>query len=370
MTSSQSDRSRRLVPAALAAVVVLGGCVQQKPAGIKMQSLQADIVFAVAEDKAVPVPVAPVGQQGGEELPDELELPPFLEPTKRPRTLTTVPAKAKELCPAATTASVLEGEAPLDIPAPPIPGRYLERVVQKKVDGTSSTAFTQIAVTDVSKVNDSTRPNPSDTTHPIPVKEFTFKVAQPSETAGQIKVTSYKVLTGGYGLSVAAPVAGVPNLSATTGVPVENVPLPQSYGGGVPDRGLTITKVEELDATTGNTIGDPFQPATPVQLLPMTTIVNPGENFQSAGTDPTTGATMAVQGAILDRQEVDVCGKLVEGFKVTTNLAYSGPGTSPVQTSYEYVVLTGYGALLGTQQVIQADRNQTVLTLGSLTPVT
>lgn len=60
-----------------------------------------------------------------------------------------------------------------------------------------------------------------------------------------------------------------------------------------------------------------FTPTPPVTMMTLDT--GEGDFWASAGTDLVTGATMAVEGSILQRETVDVCGEMFDTYRVRSS---------------------------------------------------
>jgi len=66
-----------------------------------------------------------------------------------------------------------------------------------------------------------------------------------------------------------------------------------------------------------------FLPSSPVEIVAFNKGV--GDSWNSAGVDTTTGTIMTVQGSIKAVDNVDVCGRLVEAYRVVSNEKISNP---------------------------------------------
>jgi hypothetical protein len=118
-----------------------------------------------------------------------------------------------------------------------------------------------------------------------------------------------------------------------------------------------------------------FKPLLPIQLVGLG--VGEGDNWRSAGTDPISGITLIVEGSVLARERVDVCGRVVEAFRVrsserTVNLNPSGTPFSSYTNDHDpaeprepnsYLVAPQYGGLF-----VAVETHETT-TIGALTVI-
>ena len=123
-----------------------------------------------------------------------------------------------------------------------------------------------------------------------------------------------------------------------------------------------------------------FEPTPPITIMKMG--VTEGETWVSAGTDTETGTSMVVQGTIERREPIDVCGEMIDAYRVTSterivNLSGSSTYTSSTSDTNNapgsdgpgkpnvYHVATHFGG------VLVADEQHTITQLNSdLGPVT
>ena len=104
-----------------------------------------------------------------------------------------------------------------------------------------------------------------------------------------------------------------------------------------------------------------FEPTPPITIMKMG--ANEGETWVSAGTDTDTGTSMVVQGEIEKREPVDVCGTMIDTYRVvstervvnlagtatytsTTSDTNNTPGSDGPGKPNVYHVATHYGGLL------------------------
>ena len=123
-----------------------------------------------------------------------------------------------------------------------------------------------------------------------------------------------------------------------------------------------------------------FEPTPSITIMKMG--ATEGETWVSAGTDTATGTSMVVQGTIERREPIDVCGEMIDAYRVTSterivNLAgtttytsstsdtSNAPGADGPGKPNVYHVATHFGG------VLVADEQHTVTQLNSdLGPVT
>lgn len=363
--------------AAVVALALTAGCVEPDPPGVGIQKLAADIVFGVKPPPPdVPPPnlvPSPVGE--GDVLtfvppalpsPGRIPPPPVVAAPRPPRPPSsrlprpTPLASPKSPCPPAALNAFPAKEAGLTVEGIPAEGQY-----RWKRKGTQTVAnlpgialpvsgFEQRLVRNVQKISDT---------------EFTFETVQPELGGGVTTISTFKVKTAAVSRGVTAPVE--PRLpSPPEGVepPVE-VPspgLPNSARAGDPERGISLMKLQRVDAE-GNTAELVFSPA--VLYLPLA--IEPGESFTAVGIDARTGSVLQHQARVIRRERVDACGEIVDGWAVEATQTFSGSAqTSPPRT-YRYIVAPQLGGIIVSEEVhVTSPQGNTdvVFSLGQLRP--
>lgn len=86
------------------------------------------------------------------------------------------------------------------------------------------------------------------------------------------------------------------------------------------DVALLLTK---LVYKVGDTVVE-FNPNPPIRMMDLGTDGGEGATWDSAGTDPATGASMLVRGGIERRELVDVCGTPYEAWKIRSTELITG----------------------------------------------
>lgn len=108
----------------------------------------------------------------------------------------------------------------------------------------------------------------------------------------------------------------------------------------------------ELDLVSAETTSagqtTTFHPTPPVTLMQYN---GEGSSWTSAGMDQSTGTLMTVRGSIIRREPIDVCGKLIDTFRVESNEQVTNPLTQySSQTATNdptvYNIATQFGGLV------------------------
>ena len=108
----------------------------------------------------------------------------------------------------------------------------------------------------------------------------------------------------------------------------------------------------ELDLLSAETkSGTTVQRFTPDEPVTMMQYNGEGSFWKSVGVDNSTGTTMVVQGTIAKREPVDVCGKLIDTYRVESTEHVTNPLTGyDSQTAANdpnvYNVATQFGGLM------------------------
>jgi len=298
-------------PPAIAVVVALAlaACGDQAEPTVRLQNVQADIVFG---EITPPTPPTPANLSGGalgqaEEVieVDEIEF-------DDKGFLTRLPPRAApvEPCPPAALTEFPDKEASLNVEGKPAVGLY--RWVRSGEQTLAAAPTFKIPVSGFEKRLIRAVKSESPTT-------FTFETVQSELGTGQIVVTRYRVKTA----------------------PTQQRVGPTDVRVGEPDRGIAIYEIERFDPKTGASIST-FAPTPPVLILPLPIV--PGEAFDSVGVDPAGGGSLRIAGSVRKRQQVDACGEVIDGWLVEGSRTTSGanPEDSKTQT-YHYIVATQLG---------------------------
>lgn len=340
LCSNPSERRRsRAVRAsipALVTVLVASGCVQRKPPGLKVASLESSIVFGlkpvdVAAPPGTPQPeLPPVDSRPAPEpasTPAPREIPPL--PKLPPVTVPTAPTP---FCRTATV-SDFPTVAPQNAPTPPKAGFYFFKPTPPELFGADRYDIqpkdlqTRL-ILNVSK--------PQVTQNPV-------NGAPSPVGSGDVKTTTYQYDQVTY-LDPAGKSALIDRIKVTDN------PIYTSFGAvnfgpteyaGQPDRGVALLN-RQLTSANGSAT---FAPSSPLLLLPLPAIS--GQTWQSVSVDPASGATYILYGRIINRQRVDACGDVVEGWAVEAQTVFKDPRASTAQNAtFRYFVDTANGGQL------------------------
>jgi hypothetical protein len=316
--SSARGMSRLIRRAGLLIALALftSACVSQGDPKVAVTKVEADLVFGVKEPEP---PAEPANSNIDEELP-----PSAFEPADLPDfgsfdnpdfgKLPLPPAEAPGECPAAPPTAVAEKAVDVNITGLPPVGIYkwqrdgTQKPAGSTEGGSKIDTFERRIVRNVKQV--------SPTVH-------TFETVQPDIGGKNVVVTSFRVRTDAINRD-----------STGAGLPVAGPRV------GEPDRGVTITQIENIDSQ-GNTTSV-FTPSTPILILPLP--VSSNEEYQSVGVDPRSGQTLTHRAKVLARERVDACGEVVDGWAVEAERTTSSPD-APVVT-YRYLVAPQYGGLI------------------------
>ena len=356
----RSPRALRLTTA-VAALLVVGGCVEPDPPGVAVQKLAADIVFGV-EPPAPDAPppnlspgragagdaityVPPVGAGAGAfpGAPATSRSP--RPPTSRlPRPTPLSPPKSP--CPPAALNAFPAVEAGLNVTGTPPEGQYRWKrtgtQTSTRVPGVTLpiAGFEQRLVRNIQKISGT---------------EFTFETVQPELGGGITTISTFKVKTAGVSRGTTLPGTPTPPTAPRPPVPVPPVPVeppqtpavprpPDSVTAGDPERGVSLVRLERVDAA-GNSSVLNFSPA--VLYLPLP--IQAGETWSAVGIDPRTGQVLQHQGQVVRRERVDACGEIVDGWAVEATQTFSGAGTAT--RSYRYIIGPQFGGLIISEQL-------------------
>jgi hypothetical protein len=307
---------------ALAALVTLAAtaCVAQDPPGVKTASVQTDITFDASKPKVGPVaPSAGQTSDGG-----ELPLFPSDFQNKVPDRFKDVafgltPQQAASDCPVAPIGSAPANAAPENASKPPPPGllRYKRAgTTEQTISGTkiksTVSGFEAHVIRNVQTTSDTA---------------WTFDELVPSN--GGVRVYTWHVETDPLEEGASAPYIGQNPVRA-----------------GEPGRGIALTQLRDYDGN-GNEVSS-FTPSTPVLYMPLA--IEQSETFTGFGLDPKSGQSLRVDGQTVQRQTVDACGTLLDGWLVKATITESGIGAAYTHTD-EYVFSTELGGLLISRHV-------------------
>jgi hypothetical protein len=355
-------RRSPLAVAGLAALL-LSGCVRQGPPGVGVQKLAADIVFGVKPATDTPPPNLEPGQAGPGDattyVPDTSggafdAGPPgagdFSGPArpKVGRARLTPLTPPKSTCPPAALTAFPAKEAGQTVEGVPAEGQY-----RWKRSGTQTlatlpgvklpvTGFEQRLVRNVTKASDT---------------EYTFETVQPDLGTNITTISTFKVKTAAVSKTVAPPV-GPPDLNhPQTPVPLPltppgtaptlpKAPVPDSVSAGDPERGISLMKLQRVDAA-GNSSELSFTPA--VLYLPLEVV--PGEEFNAVGIDTRTGSVLQNQAKVVKRERVDACGDVVDGWVVEATQTFQGAGQASPPRTYRYIVAPQLGGIIISEEI-------------------
>ncbi len=298
-----SRRSCRTV-ALLAAIGALStACVSPDEPGVRVNAVQADIVFGVELPAVgeVPPPTAAVGTFPGEGGASDLRVPVLDPAPDREGNIDYTVSAPAPTCPTAPPTEAPDVVAPTNASGPPAAGLYtwkrsgkLIAVVQGTSHDIAISGFESRLVRAVDKISDT---------------RWTYEVAQP-DLSGATLVTTYAVNTDP--IEVGNPATGSRGIAAPY--------VGQTTRAGEPLRGLTLERQDYYDGN-GVRIGT-FDPIDPVLLAPLPVLS--GETWTSVGVDPASGQTIRVEGIMARRASVDACGSRLDAWLADLTVTYSG----------------------------------------------
>lgn len=311
---------RRYVALVALVAVAATACVSQDPPGVKTSSVQTDITFDAAKPK-----VGPIGPTAGQTADGAFQpLYPSEFQNKVPDRFKNVafgltPQQAAADCPVAPVGSAPANAAPENASQPPPAGqlRYKKSgTTQQTINGTKFSSrvsgFEAHVIRNVHKSSDTA---------------WTFDEFVP--TPGGVRVLSWSVNTKPVQQGASAPYVGQNPVRA-----------------GEPGRGIALTQLRDFDGN-GNEVGS-FTPSTPVLYMPLA--IEQSESFTGFGVDPKSGQSLRVDGQTIQRQTVDACGTLLDGWLVKATVSESGAGAAYTHTD-EYIFSTELGGLLLSRHV-------------------
>jgi hypothetical protein len=276
-------------------------------------------------------------------------------------------APPKSTCPPAALTAFPAKEASQAVEGVPTEGQY-----RWKRAGTQTVAtlpgvklpvagFEQRLVRSVVKVSDT---------------EYTFETVQPELSGTITTISTFKVKIGAVSKTVAPPVQP-PDLTHPTApvpLPVQvpatpelpKPPVPESVSVGDPERGISLMKLQRVDAA-GNSSELSFSPA--VLYLPLDVV--PGDSFNAVGIDPRSGSVLQNQAKVVKRERVDACGDVVDGWVVESTQTFSGSAQTAPPRTYRYIIAPQLGGIIVSEEIHTANPQGTTdvtLSLGQLKP--
>jgi hypothetical protein len=305
-------RRLRTWAAALAAAATLPACAHHGAhVQIGVRRMALDLAFkdpskarpATVEQVLVPAPEAPVSNFLANQSPRSLIA---AGPALRPEALGPPPHPA---CPTAPAGAVPRAPAPLFIKTAPAAGVYRQHNSGAfEITGGPAAKGPYPAASQEEVRNVKTESTPGPLPGQGPTTVVTYEVVQPGVQGGST-VASYQI-------------------TATE---------------------LDLVKVESATAAGTTT----FQPSPPVTLMQFG---REGTSWSAGGVDPSTGTAMVVQGSIVRRENVDVCGTVYEAYRVTSteqvsNVADGYNSQTDANDPNVYDVATGLGGLFLSQHV-------------------
>jgi hypothetical protein len=378
-----SRNTRPMLVAALAALL-LSGCVERDKPGVAIQKLAADIVFGVKPADETPPPNLSPGQAGPGDattyVPDGSSASDqgsafgggnFSGPAggSRPRLPRVTPlAPPKSTCPPAALTAFPAKEAGQTVEGVPTEGQYRWKRSGHQTAATLPnikipvSGFEQRLVRNVVKVSET---------------EYTFETVQPELGGNVTTISTFKVKIGAVSKSVQPPIEPPDLTRPTSPVPLPitppgnqptlpKPPLPSNVSVGDPERGISLVKLQRVDAA-GNSSELAFSPG--VLYLPLDIV--PGEEFNAVGIDPRTGSVLQHQAKVIKRDRVDACGEVVDGWVVESTQTFTGPGQAAPPRTYRYVVAPQLGGIIISEEIHTAGPQGTtdvVLSLAQLKP--
>jgi hypothetical protein len=374
----------RLAVAGLAALL-LAGCVKQDAPGVAIQKLAADIVFGVKPAPETPPPNLVPGQVGPGDattyVPDGStgfdqdaafgDGGNFSGPAARPgpRLPRVTPLNPnKSTCPPAALTAFPAKEAGQTVEGVPAEGQYRWKRSGHQTVATLPnvkipvSGFEQRLVRNIVKVSEA---------------EYTFETVQPELGTHVTTISTFKVKIGAVSKTVTPPVEPPDLTRPTSPVPLPitppgsqptlpKPPLPSNVSAGDPERGISLVKLQRVDAA-GNSSELTFSPG--VLYLPLDIV--PGEEFNAVGIDPRTGSVLQHQAKVIKRDRVDACGDVVDGWVVESTQSFTGPGQTAPPRTYKYIVAPQLGGIIISEEIHTASPQGTtdvVLSLGQLKP--
>lgn len=328
------SRSRSLALAG--AVAVLGACASGADPGVRVEALQADIVFGVdAPEEAAITPIIPpeVTDTGGGAVANPSLNVPFRNriPDRFKNVSATIPgSQFAGACPSAPSGAAPRAVAGRNATSPPAEGLYRYRL--------SGTRTLTINGSDITTPVSGFEPRLVRAVETTGSTLWTYELVEPAGRDGS-RVTTWSVNTDPQ--EVPSPTSadtdgdGVPDGRGVAPPYVAQNPV----RAGEPGRGVALEAITDHDAN-GNTIAS-FNAIPSLLMMPLPVL--PGEEFQSAAMDR-QGQSMQIQGQVVGTQTVDACGELADGWKVEMSVV-TAQATDTTATTEEWIFSTPMGGL-------------------------
>jgi hypothetical protein len=311
------SRSRSTALALAVAAGTLGACANGGVPGIRVEALQADIVFGVEapEDAAIkPVDPTELGDGGPQTISPSLNIP-FRNriPDRFKNVRATVDGSSVlGACPPAPSGAAPRANAERNATAPPMPGLY-----RYKISGTRSFTVNGVEISSPVSGFEPRIVRDVESTGPT---QWTFDVLEPLGEGS--RTTSWAVNTDATQQSVNPPYVGQNPVRA-----------------GEPGNGIALEAITDYDEN-GNVIGS-FDAIPSLLFLPLPVL--PGEEYQSAAVDR-QGQSMQLDAQVQRTQTVDACGELADGWLVSLTLVTAQSVDSTAATE-EWIFSTPMGGL-------------------------
>lgn len=353
-------RSNRTAAALVGVALAATACASTGEPGVEVQALQADVVFGVelpAAEDPVPSPSQLVPEEPEDRAFDDGSVTiPFRNriPERFQDIPFRTPAPQVADCPTAPIGASPSEAAPEEVGTLPPEGMYSwkrDLSVSQTLEGvdivTRKTGFENRIVRDVEVVGEGTDPTGDGG------QQYTYQTVRP-DGFGQVLVESFRVNTepiergANSNVDTEGVIQNAEDAARNNGVPAEipdeaqeQVPNPNRVRVGEPNRGLILTEQQVYDGN-GVAVGS-FAPSPPALLLPLP--VEVGDAWTSTSTDPGSGQTMRISGEVNERETVDACGTLLDGWRAELEVTIaSADGT--VQRTTELIVSTSLGAMI------------------------
>jgi hypothetical protein len=313
----------------LAALLALPACAKKtKTVDLGLKRITLDLAFKDQSKAAKPTVAQVLGLQEPFAAPVQI-LTELSQPTRIASVLN-LPLFA-----CATAPSGARPEIPVSGVAsnPPVPGVYTQHNKGTfALDGPLKLKgeFPVLSAMEIANVTDETTP---DVTGGGTVRTITYDVIERSNIVAT--TTRYQSIVR----------SGSQRVGTTSFGPVSN----------------------ELDLVWAETVigadKQTFNPSTPVTIMQYN---GEGSTWNSVGVDDSTGTTMAVSGTITKREPIDVCGKVIDTFRVESTERVVNAITSYTSQTNDgkpnvYNVATQFGGLMVSRHT---DTTTSVLTTG------
>lgn len=315
---------------AVSALGLATACGSGSVPGVAVTNAQSDVAFG---GNTAPTPAAtgaptttsggiPVGPIGfpGQTGPPPLGFdrqPPISFPSQSP------PPVRSSLCPGPPPFATAANPATTFVQDQPKVGFYFWQVIKAEEKAPkvviTTPKYTNYEIRNVSAIT--TSPNPQGD----PTTTFTFDQVAPI-AGGHVVTYTYQVKQN------------APGTNAGEGLPVGK---PQRVS--VPDAGIAIKAEVERDAA-GKVVRQ-FHPTTAVLVLPLP--IQGGATFNGAGSDPSNGASLQVQGTVVGPDRVSGCNDYIQGIRVNATVTSNGvPGQAAASVTQAFTFQTQAGGLL------------------------